>query len=297
MGESPPRVNEISNYKSIFRDPARKATLQWAVGLLREREVQWDDFDNPQEPHLAILGDARMGKSMAVKTMLIQLLRANTPRWLELVLIDPSDTHSKFATVAHLQDWLTVNNPTQGVQPVHFDPERFASQFVNIICRSRDELFVRQGLAPKQQALSPKRLIIIEEAHSIVRVLERSTNHELLERYREAFARLVSEGPSVGIHLVVISTDPSVRVIPAEHRNSFRRIALRHQNKRASSFAIGNRKLTTLSSWSKGLGIYRNGVEESWCQGFDSLETGLHPDVPKLKKPTSKYAVPLCEHE
>ena len=180
-------------------------------------------IDLQQLPHLLIAGTTGSGKSVGVNTILLNLLRNNSPTDLKLLLIDPKMLElSVYDDIPHL------------ITPVITDMQK-AANGLNWCVKEMDKRYklmsilgVRSLEGYNQKALKPSSIpqeqkeILMEELNAditplpyIVVVIDELADLMMVtgKKVEQLIARLAQKARASGIHLAIATQRPSVDVI------------------------------------------------------------------------------------
>ena len=180
-------------------------------------------IDLQQLPHLLIAGTTGSGKSVGVNTILLNLLRNNSPTDLKLLLIDPKMLElSVYDDIPHL------------IAPVITDMQK-AANGLNWCVKEMDKRYklmsilgVRSLEGYNQKALKPSSIpqeqkeLLMEELNGditplpyIVVVIDELADLMMVtgKKVEQLIARLAQKARASGIHLAIATQRPSVDVI------------------------------------------------------------------------------------
>jgi len=185
--------------------------------------------DLARMPHLLVAGSTGSGKSVALHTMLTNLLLTKTPDDLQLILIDPKRLEfACYADVPHLL-FPVVTDPRMAIAVL-----RWAAQLMD----SRYERMAHAGVrsvadyrasvpgspATGRDALMPYIVIVIDEFADLMMTAGSDVE--------DLITRLSQMARAAGIHVVLATQRPSVDVITGLIKVNFpSRIALRVTSK------------------------------------------------------------------
>lgn len=155
-------------------------------------------------PHLLIAGSTGSGKSVAINSILINLLYSNSPKKLRLILIDPKRVElSCYNGIPHL------------LAPVIFDSGKTISALKWAVKEMEERLKKLQDAGVRDIASyneketeesMPYIVIIIDE---LADLMTGNSSNEV----ETGIVRLAQMARAVGIHLIVSTQRPSVEVI------------------------------------------------------------------------------------
>jgi len=204
-----PRVHReavmLSSVLSAINTPSRPGALDFVAGITPAGEVRTADL--ARLPHLLVAGATGSGKSVFLRGLLVELLRARTPDELQLLIVDPKRLDfAPFASVPHLRGEI-INDTDEAL-------ERLQTTL-------RAEIDLRQPILERAGASSaaeyyegggsltelPQLVIVIDEfADLVLAGSDRRAFSEMIQRY----AQLTR---AYGIFLVLATQRPSVDVI------------------------------------------------------------------------------------
>ncbi|MFD4785176.1 FtsK/SpoIIIE domain-containing protein [Rhodococcus qingshengii] len=204
-----PRVDReavmLSSVLSALNTPSRPGALDFVAGITPAGEVRTADL--ARLPHLLVAGATGSGKSVFLRGLLVELLRARTPDELQLLIVDPKRLDfAPFGSVPHLRGEI-INDTDEAL-------ERLQTTL-------RAEIDLRQPILERAGASSaaeyyeaggsltelPQLVIVIDEfADLVLAGSDRRAFSEMIQRY----AQLTR---AYGIFLVLATQRPSVDVI------------------------------------------------------------------------------------
>lgn len=178
-----------------------KAALTFAIG--RDIAGQSALANLSEMPHLLIAGATGAGKSITINGMLLSLLYHNSPANLKLILVDPKLVELKaYDGIPHL------------LSPVITEPDKCISalKWATQEMERRYRLFSEQG----KRNISEYNSAVIEEAMPFV-VIVIDELAELMatamQDVESLIVRLAQKARATGIHLVLATQRPEVKVI------------------------------------------------------------------------------------
>lgn len=189
-------------------------------------------FDLAQMPHLLIAGSAGSGKSVCMNSLIISLLLKFSPDELRIIMIDPKMLDT--AIYAQLPHLITpVVNDTDNILPVLNlavnEMEKRYWMLAKTKTKNITDFNSRSGVQepPVDNNSDP----IPEKLPFLIIMIDELADIMMSEHKNEveaAIARLAQKGRAVGIHLVVMTSRPSVNIITGELKSNFSaRIALK----------------------------------------------------------------------
>ena len=217
-----PKRKEVTLYSSIQEHPKETLKpLEFCIG--KDIAGESAKIDLQQLPHLLIAGTTGSGKSVGVNTILLNLLRNNSPTNLKLLLIDPKMLElSVYDDIPHL------------ITPVITDMQK-AANGLNWCVKEMDKRYklmsilgVRNLEGYNQKALKPSSIpqeqkeLLLEELDGditslpyIVVVIDELADLMMVtgKKVEQLIARLAQKARASGIHLAIATQRPSVDVI------------------------------------------------------------------------------------
>ncbi len=202
----------------LDRDSGRPGALQFVVGVAPSGDVRVADLS--RLPHLLVAGATDSGKSVFLKGMLLELLRARTPEQLQMLIVDPKRLDfGVFANDAHLIGRSVISNPNEALATLN---EILSSEIARrqpIIERahvsSATEFYEAGGTMEELPAL----VILIDEfADLVLAADDRRAFHEIVQRYVQLtraygiFLVLAIQRPTVELLTGSIKTNLSARI-------------------------------------------------------------------------------------
>ena len=222
----------------FFRDLISSAEFQskkHALPLILGKDVNGDDmiFDLAKMPHLLIAGATGAGKSVCMNSILTGLLMKHSPEELSLILVDPKTV-----------EFHQYNNLPHLVVPVITDAKKVAlglkwaidemerrfswfrqakvrdlSSFNARIIQKQEELFSEEELETVENKKDqiPEKLpyivIVIDELADLMAVAQ--------SEIEAGIARLAAKSRAAGIHLILATQRPDVKVITGTIKANF----------------------------------------------------------------------------
>lgn len=199
----------------VDRDGFRslKSKLAFALGVDTAGHPVYGDLS--KMPHLLIAGATGSGKSVCINTIIASILFRCTPKEVRLLLIDPKRVElTYYEGIPHLLRPVVLN-PRESVyalrEAVGWMEERykhFSRDGVRDI-ESHNATLRKRG----EKEPLPYIVIIIDEFGDLITTMSRDIE--------EPLARLAQMARAVGIHLVVATQRPSVKVITGTIKTNF----------------------------------------------------------------------------
>ena len=217
-----PKRKVVTLYSSIHQHATDTLNpLEFCIG--KDIAGESAKIDLQQLPHLLIAGTTGSGKSVGVNTILLNLLRNNSPANLKLLLIDPKMLElSVYDDIPHL------------ITPVITDMQK-AANGLNWCVKEMDKRYklmsilgVRNLEGYNQKAAKPSSIpqeqkeLLLEELDGdikslpyIVVVIDELADLMMItgKKVEQLIARLAQKARASGIHLAIATQRPSVDVI------------------------------------------------------------------------------------
>nr|MBS0036828.1 DNA translocase FtsK [Saprospiraceae bacterium] len=219
--EVPNKKKQIVSLKEIIRSEKFKNTkmlLPIALGKTISNEVFIADLS--KMPHLLIAGATGQGKSVGINAILISILYHNHPSRVKLVLIDPKKV--ELFPYGNLEHHFLAQMPGQE-EPIITDTTKVI-ETLNSLCIEMDQRYdlLKKGRARNireynnkfvDRKLNPKKghkflpfiVLVIDEFADLIMTAGKEIEMPI--------ARLAQLARAVGIHLVIATQRPSVKII------------------------------------------------------------------------------------
>lgn len=187
--------------------------------------------DLTRMPHLLVAGSTGSGKSVALHTMLTNLLCTKTPDDLQMILIDPKRLEfACYADVPHLL-FPVVTDPRMAIAVLRWAVqlmdkryERMAQAGVRSVSDFKTAAATSTVINTDRDATMPYLIIVIDEFADLMMTAGSDVE--------DLITRLSQMARAAGIHLVLATQRPSVDVITGLIKVNFpSRIALRVTSK------------------------------------------------------------------
>jgi S-DNA-T family DNA segregation ATPase FtsK/SpoIIIE len=231
--EIPNTERRVIRFGDLIQDPrfrSKKMMLPVALGV--------DTFGDPvvedlaEMPHLLVAGTTGSGKTMFINTLIASLVCTNTAKRLRFVMVDPKMIElGAYSLLPHLACPVVTDIATEGADILVELVEEMESRYrrmgavgakniraFNEIIRSRRKTeFVRHE--GRWEPL-PYIVLLIDEFADLMLIIGKEAE--------SAITRLAQKARSAGIHLVIATQRPSVRVVTGLIKANFTtRVAFR----------------------------------------------------------------------
>lgn len=178
-------------------------------------------------PHLLVSGSTGSGKSVALHHIICSLVAKHDPKDMRLVLIDPKAIElTRYDGLPHLATEGVITSASEGL---------LALREVSRIMESRYlELQEKRLVSAYQTSDMPKIVVVIDEYADLRAQLDKHIEVEVL--------RLAQKARAAGIHLILATQRPSVKIITGDIKANFpSRLALRAASSVDSRVVLGER--------------------------------------------------------
>ncbi len=215
----------------------RKAAREMALPMLLSRDIDGSPViaDLAKMPHMIVAGTTGSGKSVTLNGILAGWLLTRTPDQLRLVLVDPKRVEfTPYADIPHLVVPVITDAPKVAVclQWAVKEMDRRLKLFQKVGVRNiaayNGRPKERQGFlfggeedaAPDEPATLPYIAIVIDEMSDLMMLAGADVEPRVV--------RLAQLARAVGIHLIIATQRPDVKVITGKIKANFpARIALK----------------------------------------------------------------------
>jgi len=154
-------------------------------------------------PHLLIAGATGAGKSSCLNSILVSLIRNNTPETLRLLLIDPKKVElALYSGLPHLVCEI-VTDAARSVLALQWACEEMDRRYDRLAAagvKTRDQYNAKHPNDP-----IPYLVVVVDELADLMLVAGKDAE--------EAIVRLTQLARAAGIHLVIATQRPSVDVV------------------------------------------------------------------------------------
>ncbi|WP_203135972.1 FtsK/SpoIIIE domain-containing protein [Microbacterium sp. JZ31] len=250
---------------SLDAAPTRPGSLDFVVGVAPSGEARIADLS--RLPHLLVAGATGSGKSVFLRGLLTELLRARTPDQLHLLIIDPKRLDFvAFTKAPHLRGATIISDPQHAVETLQATLDAEIDM--------RQPLLEAAGVSSASEFYEaggrledlPQLVILVDEfADLVLAGPDPRAFLDLIQRY----AQLTR---AYGIYLVLATQRPSVNVVTGSIKaNLAARIAFSLPSVRDSMTVIDQGGAEDLLG-DGDLLFYRSGRVERLQAPFTSLQ-------------------------
>ncbi|WBA44051.1 FtsK/SpoIIIE domain-containing protein [Hymenobacter canadensis] len=188
--------------------------VSFPAGVSTNGQVKW--LNLPRLPHMLIGGTTGAGKTIFLYGLIKALSQLNGPETVELLLIDPKQTDFVFfEKLPHLRNNRVVYESAEAVEALTDLLDTELPKRTGLLrqygCRDIHEYRQETRTEPM-----PFIIVVIDEFADLVQSLG-SKERKLFE---EKVGRLAQRTRSVGIHLVIATQRPDMKVIPGNLKNN-----------------------------------------------------------------------------
>ena len=233
--EVPNRDKQIvSMYSAICSEEFQRAKMELPVVIGRTIQNENFTFDLAKMPHLLVAGATGQGKSVGLNAIITSLLYSKHPAQLKFVMIDPKmvefSVYNKlerhFLAKMESEDEAIVTDPKKAVYVLNSLVEEMGQRLE--LCKMAtarniveyNEKFTARRLNPKKgHRFLPYIVVIVDEFADLIMTAK---------EVEVPVMRLAQKARAVGIHLIIATQRPDVRVITGGIKANFpSRIAFR----------------------------------------------------------------------
>lgn len=231
--EIPNNVQAIVPFKETFEALPKRPQDNMIIPFGKSIEGKIVYGDLSEFPHMLVAGTTGSGKSIFMHGMLMTLIMRNRPEDLKLILIDPKRVEmSKYNELPHL------------LCPPIKDPGQAKVAFLKLVeeMERRYTLFENSGVSQIREFnadVAPK--MGCEKLPFIVAVVDEYADLvDSCKDVNEPVTRLAQKARAAGIHLIIATQRPDVRVIEGRLKaNIGTRVALSVSSSIDSSVILG----------------------------------------------------------
>lgn len=172
-------------------------------------------------PHLLVAGQTASGKSVALHSLIVSLMYKYTPEYLRFVMVDPKIVElSRYNGIPHMLTTETITKTNDALAAMDYLINEMESRYL---------LFKSAGVAnladynkrinPQTTQKLPYIVYIVDELADLMTVCK--------QPFEQKISRLAAKARAAGIHLVLATQRPDVKVITGNIKaNLSARIAL-----------------------------------------------------------------------
>jgi S-DNA-T family DNA segregation ATPase FtsK/SpoIIIE len=191
------RLKEVLASKGFAE---KKSNLTLALGRDAAGKPEVADLD--KMPHMLIAGATGSGKSVAINSILLALLRQNSPSNLKLILVDPKRVElTAYNGIPHLLTPV-VTDPKKTVNALKWTVAEMDRRY-GVLSDTGNRDIGSYNQAEKEKL--PYIVIVVDELADLMSVAAKDVE--------AAVVRLAQMARAVGIHLVLATQRPSVDVL------------------------------------------------------------------------------------
>lgn len=207
------RTNGV--FEMISRVQADPDTLPLGIGV--QADGQLVRLDLATLPHLLVAGSSGSGKSVALHSMIAQLVYSCDPSELQLALIDMKRVEfTVYNGIPHLSGHPVATEVDQAL---------YTLQGLCVIMDHRFELFEKQRVRDiahfnrkmretfHENAALPRIVLIVDELADLF-MTPMTDGHEAGKFARPLLFRLAQKARAAGIHVILATQRPSSDVVP-----------------------------------------------------------------------------------
>ena len=238
IGIEVPNQNKqiVSMYSAVrskrFFEFAQKAELPVVIG----RTIQNENFcfDLAKLPHLLVAGATGQGKSVGLNAIITSLLYHKHPSQLKLVMIDPKmvefsvygNLERHFLAKMESEDKAIVTDPMKAVYTLNSLCTEMDSR-LELLSKATSRNIVEYNAKFTERRLNPEKghrylpyiVVVVDEFADLI-MMAREVERPVM--------RLAQKARAVGIHLIIATQRPDVKVITGGIKANFpARIAFR----------------------------------------------------------------------
>ncbi len=224
----------VSMYSAICSKEFQESKAQLPVVIGRTIQNENFTFDLAKMPHLLIAGATGQGKSVGLNAIITSLLYRKHPAELKFVLIDPKmvefslyqKLEKHFLAKMESEDEAIVTDPKKAVYTLNALVQEMSNRLE--LCKKAhakniveyNEKFLNRRLNPENgHRFMPYIVVVIDEFADLIMTAK---------EVEAPVMRIAQKARAVGIHLIVATQRPDVRVITGGIKANFpARIAFR----------------------------------------------------------------------
>lgn len=249
--EVPNKERKVLGIDEVLSTPEYENSsmaLPCALGRSITNDVLMADL--AKMPHLLIAGATGQGKSVGLNTILMSLLHKRTPDELKLILVDPKQVefslYSKLGKAYLAKDVITDADTAYSAlcDVIDLMEKRYTTLSENAV-RNIAEYNAIEGVEKMQYLV-----VVIDEYGDLI--MQAGKDME------KAICRIAQKARAVGIHLILSTQRPSVKIVTGDIKANFpTRIAFRMTTGTDSRVVLGKKGAECLTG--KGDMLFFNG--------------------------------------
>ena len=262
--EVPNKVLKPVSIRSLLEDPLW-SNSKCDIPLLLGKNIEGKTIiiDLAKAPHLLIAGATGAGKSVCMNIIIMSMLYKYTPDQLKLIMVDPKQV--EFAAYQKLPHLLT---------PVIFDTEKVALALKWAVREMERRLMVLKNVGSRDllsfnaRPIEPGHPVILDDDGQpipdrlpfIVVIIDELADIMATAKadVETSLARLAAKARATGIHVIIATQRPDVKVITGTIKSNFPvRIAFRVASATDSMTILGGKGAEALLG--KGDMLYKSG--------------------------------------
>lgn len=202
-----------------YRRARLKSKLVIALGRNIAGQVRFLDLEKSFTPHLLVAGSTGGGKSVCLNTIIASILTGATPDEVRMIMIDPKRVELKiYSGIPHvLGDVITDLEKAAGaLQRAVGEMERRYRRLEELEVRDlagyrrlRNEALARGDFSLEN---IPSLVIIVDELANLMA--------QVGDEVEELICKIAALGRASGIHLILATQRPTVKVITGDIKNN-----------------------------------------------------------------------------
>jgi DNA segregation ATPase FtsK/SpoIIIE-like protein len=193
-------------FADLDANPGSPGALQFVAGIAPSGHVRIADLS--RLPHLLVAGATGSGKSVFLRGLLVELLRARTPDQLQLLIVDPKRLDfAPFSRAPHVRGGTIISDPDEALERLRITLESELAKRQPVLEKAGVSSAAEYYESGGQLEDLPQLVILVDEfADLVLAGTDRKAFHELIQRY----AQLTR---AYGIFLVLATQRPSVDIV------------------------------------------------------------------------------------
>lgn len=184
-------------FKWCFNDNTAN-TMQCPLIIGQDTDNQPFYIDLAEAPHILVAGATGSGKSVCLNNIILSLIKYNSPKQLQLMLIDPKSVEfQQYRGLKHLAKPI-ITGPENALKALLSAENEMNKRYLKMAFKGIRNI-------NEHPEMFPRLVIIIDELASLM-----MTNKKETEQCIESLA---AKGRACGIHLIVATQNPTSKVI------------------------------------------------------------------------------------